>query len=146
MTTPAELAAGYFNETFNCSQSVFAAFAPQLGIPEKVALKLGSPFGGGFARQGEVCGAVTGALLALGLAKGAEVPAGKGDIYRIGQELLDEFKSRHGSLLCRELIGCSIATAEGYEAAAEKGVFRTICPALVRDAVELVQARVDATA
>ncbi len=145
MTTPAEIAASYFNKTFNCSQSVFVAFAAQNGMPEELALKLASPFGSGFARQGEVCGAVTGALLALGLRYGTETPAGKGDIYRISQEFLRQFKARHGTLLCRGLIACDIATPEGYEQAAEKGVFRTICPDLVRDAVEFTQKLMEET-
>ncbi len=137
MTTKIDQAAAYFDRSFNCSQSVFAAFAAQAGLDEKTALRLASPFGGGFARQGEVCGAVTGALLALGLARGAEVPAGKGTIYPLCQEFLHRFQAAHGSLLCRELIGCDIGTPEGYQAATDKGVFKSVCPLLVRDAVEI---------
>ena len=139
MTTPAETAVTIFSQSFNCSQSVFSAFAPQFGLDEQTALKLASPFGGGVARRGEVCGAVTGALLALGLARGADKPAGKEEIYRLSQEFMRLFEEKHGTILCRDLIGCDLSTPAGHQAAAEKQVFTTICPGLVSDAVEIVQ-------
>jgi len=139
MPTPAEIAVTVFSQHYNCSQSVFSAFAPQFGLDQETALKLASPFGGGVARRGEVCGAVTGALLALGLARGADKPAGKEDIYRLSQEFMRLFEQKHAALLCRDLIATDISTPAGYQAAAEKLVFTTICPVLVQDAVEIVQ-------
>ena len=56
MATPAEIAVTSFSQNFNCSQAVFSAFAPQFGLERETALKLASPFGGGVARRGEVCG------------------------------------------------------------------------------------------
>jgi C_GCAxxG_C_C family probable redox protein len=140
MDTPPEAAVNRFRQNFNCAQSVLVAFAPQLGIHESQALKLASPFGGGVARRGQTCGAVTGALMAIGLAQGADTPAGKEDAYRLGQEFLQRFESRHGSILCRELIDCDISTPEGRQQAREKGAFTTRCPLFVRDAAEIVQA------
>ena len=90
-------------QSFNCSQSVLSAFAAQYGLDKETALKLASPFGGGVARRGEICGAVTGALLVLGLARGADKPAGKDEIYRLSQEFMRLFEEKHGTLLCREL-------------------------------------------
>ena len=139
MATPAEMAATVFSQNFNCSQSVFLAFAPQFGLDRETALKLASPFGGGVARRGEVCGAVTGALLALGLVRGAELPAGKEEIYRLSQEFMRLFEQKHNAVLCRYLIDCDLSTPAGYQSAAEKRVFTTICPVLVQDAVEIVQ-------
>jgi C_GCAxxG_C_C family probable redox protein len=112
-------------------------------MEEKTALKLASPFGGGIARRGEVCGAVSGALLTLGLARGADTPAGKDQIYRLSQEFMNRFEAKHGTLLCRELIGCDISTPSGSQEAMDKKVFVTICPALVREAAEIVQALLD---
>lgn len=140
MTTPSEIAVTRFHQNFNCAQSVFAAFAPQLGMDEGQALKLASPFGGGVARRGQTCGAVTGALMALGLAQGADTPAGKEDTYRLGEEFLQRFESRHATILCRELIDCDISTPEGRQQAREKGAFTALCPLFVRDAAEIVQA------
>lgn len=139
MSTQAEAAVAVFTNDYNCSQAVFSAFAEQFGLDPKLALRLASPFGGGLARRGEVCGAVSGALLALGLARGTDTPRSKEEIYRLSQELMRAFEAKHGSLLCRELIGCDMSTPEGHQAAAEKGVFRSICPGLVRHAAELVE-------
>jgi C_GCAxxG_C_C family probable redox protein len=139
MPSPAERAETVFSHNFNCSQSVFSAFAARFGMDEKSALKLASPFGGGVARRGEMCGAVSGALLALGLARGADTPAGKEAIYHLAQDFLNRFETRHGSLLCRDLIDCDISSPLGWQNARESGKLTTICPALVRDAAELVQ-------
>ena len=144
MTNLPEAAVECFSRSFNCSQSVFSVFAPQFGVDEATALKLASPFGAGLARRGEVCGAVNGALLTLGLARGAETPAGKDEIYRLSQEFMHRFEEKHATLLCRELIGCDISTPAGNQVAADKKVFVTICPALVREAAEIVQALLDA--
>ena len=67
--THTEKAVDYFSQKLHCSQSVLAAFADECGITEEQALKLGSCFGSGM-RKGEVCGAVTGALMVLGLLYG----------------------------------------------------------------------------
>ena len=139
MTTPAEIAVARFDDHFNCSQSVFAAFAPQYGVQEDLALKIASPFGGGMARQGHVCGAVSGALMALGLARGATTPAGKEKAYQLGEEFIQRFEVKHGTLLCRKLIDCDISTPAGWQIAQERGVFKTVCPVLVREAVEITQ-------
>ena len=139
MATPAEIAVTVFSQNFNCSQSVFSAFAARFGLDRETALKLASPFGGGVARRGEVCGAVTGALLALGLARGAELPAGKEEIYRLSQVFMRLFEEKHKTVLCRDLIACDLSTPAGYQYATEKRVFTTICPVLVQDAVEIVQ-------
>jgi C_GCAxxG_C_C family probable redox protein len=140
MTDLPEAAVNCFSQHFNCSQALFSTFAPQFGMDEATALKLASPFGAGIARRGEVCGAVSGALLTLGLARGADTPAGKEEIYRLSQEFMHRFEEKHGTILCRELIGCDISTPAGYQAATEKRVFVTICPTLVREAAEIVQA------
>ncbi len=145
MTAPAEKAVAIFGQSFNCSQAVFSAFSTQFGLAEQTALKLASPFGGGVARGGGICGALTGALLVLGLARGADAPAGKEAIYQLAQECLRRFKGKHGSSLCRDLIDCDISTPEGWQKAKETGKFTDICPALVRDAAEIVQALLEET-
>jgi len=96
------------------------------------------------ARRGEICGALTGALLVLGLARGAQAPAGKEEIYRLSQECMHLFEDRHKSVLCRDLIGCDLSTPAGYRSATEKRVFSTICPVLVQHAVEIVQKLLEA--
>jgi C_GCAxxG_C_C family probable redox protein len=145
MPAPAENAVAIFGRSFNCSQSVFSAFSAQFGLSEQTALKLASPFGGGVARHGEICGAVTGALLVLGLARGADTPAGKEAIYQLAQEYMRRFEAKHGSCLCRTLIGSDISTPEGWQKARQAGKFTETCPGLVRDAAEIVQALLETT-
>ena len=143
MPSPAETALTVFSNNFNCSQSVLSAFAAQLGLDEQIALKMASPFGGGVARRGDLCGAVTGALLALGLARGADKPARKEEIYRLSQEFMRRFEEKHGTILCRDLIDCDLSISTGSQAAKDRGVFKTICPGLVSDAVEITQALIE---
>jgi C_GCAxxG_C_C family probable redox protein len=144
MTSPSETAVVRFRQNLNCAQAVFSVFAPQFGPNEETALKLASPFGGGMARQGQVCGAVTGALLALGLGRGGATPAKKEEANRLGQAFIRRFEEKHGTLLCRELISSDLSTPEGWQRAKENGVFETICPLLVHDGAEIVQALLEA--
>ncbi len=124
---------GRFARGFNCAQSVFAAFAEQFGVAPGFALRLAAPFGAGMARQGEVCGALTGALMVLGLQYGSERPEGKEEMYRIAQEFMEQFEKRHGSLLCKQIIGYDISTPEGLQLAREQNLFATVCPIIVDD-------------
>jgi C_GCAxxG_C_C family probable redox protein len=136
---PSEIASDLFARNFNCAQSVFASFASRLGMDESRMLKLASPFGGGVSRRGQICGAVTGGLMALGLARGSDSPLGKEAAYQLGQEFLQRFESRHGSIICRDLLGFDISTESGRQQALEKGAFKTLCPRFVRDAVEITR-------
>ncbi len=131
MTDPVQTASSLFSRGFNCSQAIFAAFAPQYGLSDELALKLASPFGGGFARQGEVCGALVGALMVLGLQYGNLTPAGKDATYQTAQSFIDQFREGHGAILCRELIGYDLSTPKGLQAAREHNVFASICPNLI---------------
>ena len=92
------------------------------------------------ARRGEICGAVTGALLVLGLERGADEPSGKQAIYELSQEFMRLFEQKHGTLLCRDLLGCDVSTEEGWQKVKATGKSTTVCPVLVRDAAEIVQA------
>ncbi|MDO5570847.1 MAG: C-GCAxxG-C-C family protein [Bacteroidales bacterium] len=103
-----EKAIELFKNGYNCSQSVFAAFADIYGMDEKTALLVSSSFGGGIGRMRETCGAACGMFLAAGLENGSFTPHdndGKAANYKLVQELASEFKKRNGSLICAELLG-----------------------------------------
>jgi C_GCAxxG_C_C family probable redox protein len=138
-TNTAQVAAGLFDRGFNCAQSVLASFTPRLGISRRKALKLASMLGGGVARRGQVCGAVSGGLLALGLGCGADEPAGKEAAYALGQDFLTRFEGRYGSLLCAELLDGNISTPEGRRLLHERGAFARLCPNYVHHAAEIVE-------
>jgi C_GCAxxG_C_C family probable redox protein len=131
----------FFNEGGNCSQAVLYAFAEELGLDETMAIKLASGFGGGIGCSGGVCGALTGAVLAMGLMTGnADVTdkTAKAETYRKTRLLCEEFKLRAGSMECRELLGFDMGRPEGQLAAKNPGAFHD-CPGYVKIAIELVQ-------
>lgn len=93
---------------YNCSQSVFASFCDFTGMELELALKLSSSFGGGIGRLREVCGALSGMLMAAGILYGYSVPGDykvKSEHYRLVQELAGRFREECGSIICRELLG-----------------------------------------
>lgn len=135
-------ALGLFSSHFNCSQSVFAAFAADYGLEEESALKTACAFGAGMARTQGICGAVTGAYMVLGLRHGeylAEDETGKELTYEKAREFAAAFSRMHGSTICRDLIGIDISTPEGLLHARDTGLFEKRCAVLVRDAVTLLE-------
>ena len=123
-----------FEEGYVCSQAVFAAFSPDLGLEKEQALKIGACFGSGM-RKGEVCGACTGALMALGLKYGHS----KEKSNEACKRFLDEFKNENGTYICNELLGCDIKTKEGVEFAVENRLFKEICPKMVESAAKITK-------
>jgi C_GCAxxG_C_C family probable redox protein len=134
----AEDAVRVFDNDFNCCQAVFSVFAPDLGLDRDRALRIATPFGGGMGRLGEVCGAVTGAFMALGLKCGdPDSNSGAKDrSYEAVRAFVERFSDLHGSIRCRELLGCDI---EGMAEAKERNLFSTLCCDLVRDAVKIAE-------
>jgi C_GCAxxG_C_C family probable redox protein len=141
MDSNQKTAEGLFAEGFSCSQSLFAAYAERYGLPVEAALRVSSAFGGGMGRQGEVCGAASGALMALGLAHGAtqaQDKETKEKTYRLTARFLQEFARQNGALHCPELLGCRIDTPEAQEQARQQGLFKSICPGLVASASKIL--------
>jgi C_GCAxxG_C_C family probable redox protein len=137
-----ERAVSCFKETFSCSQAILSTYGPELGLEKEIALKVAGAFGGGMARMGEVCGAVTGAFMVIGLKHGkikVEDEEAKEKTYLIVREFVERFKSRNGSIKCRELLGYDISTLEGIKLIKEKKLFYTICVKYVRDAAEIIE-------
>lgn len=140
----AEQAVSSFNEGLLCSQAVFSTFATGLGLDRETATKIATPFGGGMARMGETCGAVTGALMAIGLKHGnitdwRTEDKQKEKAYKLAMEFVEKFKSINGTIRCKELLGCDLSTPEGRKTANENNLFITACPKFVRDAAEIIE-------
>ena len=103
----AKTAEELFKNGCNCSQAVLLAFSDVTGLEDETALKLASSFGGGMGRMREVCGAVSGALMVLGIAKGYSDLSdsdAKKEHYALIQEFARRFKEENGSIICRELL------------------------------------------
>lgn len=136
-----ELAKKYFEQRYHCSQAVLVAFADELGLTEEQALKLGGCFGSGMCK-GEVCGACTGALMALGLKYGQsdiEDIESRKKTNDVTVEFLDIFQKENGSYICRELLGCDLATDEGKRYAIENNLFIDFCPKMVYSATKIAE-------
>jgi C_GCAxxG_C_C family probable redox protein len=137
-----EKAVSLFDSGYNCAQAILVAFAEDTALDPALAAKLAGGLGGGMGRMAGTCGAVTGAILVLGLRHGAAAAddkAAKENTYRLVRDFAARFQARNGSITCRDLLGCDIGTAAGLDAAIEKGLFRSVCPKLVRDAAEILE-------
>jgi len=137
-----ERAVSCFKEGFSCSQAMLSSYGEQFGLNREIALKVSGTFGGGMARMGETCGAVTGAFMAIGLKYGnarVEDKQAKERAYSLVREFVDRFKSRNGSIVCRELLGYDISTPEGMKLVKEKKLTTTLCPKFVQDAAEIIE-------
>ncbi|MDD6213975.1 MAG: C-GCAxxG-C-C family protein [Firmicutes bacterium] len=138
-----EKASALFKSGYNCAQAVFLAFAEKMNIDRETAIKLSSSFGGGIGRMREVCGAVSGMCMVIGVLYGYsdvdDVTAKKEHYERI-RKLAAEFKAENGSIICRELLG--IKTAEksaAPEPRTEQYFHSRPCEKMVADAAILTE-------
>jgi C_GCAxxG_C_C family probable redox protein len=133
----------YFRDKFNCSQSVFAVFGQEDGLSENHCLKIGCAFGAGMGRQQLTCGAVTGALLALGLKYGkaiGDAEENKQQTYEMTREFFKEFVAMHGTTSCRELLkGLDINDPDDHQQIIDQGLFEILCEKYVTDSVRIVE-------
>jgi C_GCAxxG_C_C family probable redox protein len=138
---PVEQAVAYFAAGYLCSQSLLLAYAPSLAVEPGMAARIAAPFGAGMGRMGRTCGAVTGALMVIGVRYGHRAAGDeerKEHTFELVREFLSQFEARNGSVVCRDLLGYDVSTAEGLESARAAGLFEIRCPKLVRDAAEIV--------
>lgn len=140
MNAKHDLAMQKFLAGYNCAQSVLYAFGPELGLDGETALKVATGLGAGMARRGEVCGAVTGGILVLGLKYGRGSQQNRSaseQTYQKTLELVARFEKQHGSCLCRELLGgCDLRTPEGQQYFKAHELIHKTCAPCVQSVVE----------
>ncbi|WP_407422225.1 C-GCAxxG-C-C family protein [Methanobrevibacter sp.] len=129
-----EEAVQLFEDGYVCSQAVLAVFCEEFGLSREQAFKISISFGGGM-RKGEVCGACTGAIMALGLKYGEN----KSKSDEMCVKFLDSFKKENGTYICRDLLDCDIRTEEGIKYAIDNNLFKEICPKMVESAAKIAQ-------
>jgi C_GCAxxG_C_C family probable redox protein len=135
-----ENAVELFSSGMLCSQAVLTVFGERYGLGSDEAKRLGRTLGGGMARTGRTCGAVTGAALILGLAKGDEDEGKARKItYSSVQELFRRFEAMHGTTDCKSLLGTDLDTEEGLKKAQTEQLFTKLCPGFVRDAATILE-------
>ena len=140
MTMHEEIAKG-FGEGFDCSMAVFSRLASEVGFTEEEAKRLAACFGVGMM-QGTICGAVSGAFMAIGAKYGNTEP---GDFPKKGlclakrQEFIDRFEKEFGSITCPGLLGLDLRNEEDAKKARERGVIEKDCPRYCVRAIEIVK-------
>lgn len=136
-----DIAAEYFDKGFNCAQSVFATFCRKYNLEEEMALKISGGLGSGL-RFGEVCGAVSGAILVIGLKYGhshSDKLEEKMLCNTKTEEFINAFRKQNDSIICKEILGCDISTEEGRKQALKNNLFTTLCKEKVLNSVKLLE-------
>ena len=133
----------YFNNSFNCAQSVVATYGPELGMSEDDCLKIATAFGAGMGKQQHVCGAVTGALMVLSLKFGKALndpEVNKENTYNKAEEFLKTFESKNGSIHCKQLLqGLDMNNERDLIKIHELGLFETACISYIKQAVDITE-------
>jgi len=141
MNTREDKARELFASGFNCAQAVLGAFCESEGLDMDTAMRLSTGFGGG-VRCGEICGAVTGAVMVIGLKHGAygdktlEQNVG---CRAMSYEFVKAYKEENNSILCRELLGVDIRAPEDHNSEQAKESHKKLCPELVASAVQILE-------
>lgn len=143
MTNRKAISTEMFLKGYNCAQSVLYAFRDEIGLTEDMALKIACGLGAGMARKEEVCGAVTGGILVLGMRHGRGMSDEKINTeltYQKTRLLMGLFGARHGSWICRELLdGCDLTTEAGLRRFKEEDMLNRICKGCVESVVEILE-------
>jgi len=142
MKTKAEIATETFSNGYHCAQSVLVAFCEDYGLEIEMAKKVAGAFGGGMGHIGEVCGAVTGGLMVIGLKHGKykdDMPLPAEKTYKIVKEYIDKFKMEFGSINCTELLKYDLSKENELIEARKSGIFKTLCPLLVKRSTEIIE-------
>jgi C_GCAxxG_C_C family probable redox protein len=143
MSTKSDIAVAKFLQGYNCAQAVLYTFSDELGIDKNTALKIATGFGAGMGRKQEVCGAVTGGIMVIGLKYGR----GERDERKVMdqayvkvRELMNRFSQKHGTFICRKLVGeCELTTDEGQKEYREKDLLHNICGPCVGTVAEILE-------
>lgn len=133
----------HFSAGYNCAQSVLLTMAEHWKCENQLIPRVAYAFGGGMGACGSVCGAVTGALMAIGIKCGPDEPVGHSmeklpRAYKLAETFYRRFEKQNGNVMCRELIGLDLSNAEQRKKAwKNRSVFEK-CPVFVKSAVEIL--------
>ena len=138
----AKKADSQFEKGYSCAPSVLSAYSEQFGLEKELALKIACGFGGGIGHTGRTCGAVTGAVMVIGLKHGqanANDEESRQETHKLVNEFIDRFEALHGSVECRELIGYDLSNAAEFEAARADDAREKKCRGFVHDAARILE-------
>ena len=143
MSSKSDIAVAKFLGGYNCAQSIVYAFSDDLRVDKSLALKIACGFGAGMGRKQEVCGAVSGGIMVIGLKYGR----GENDERKIMdlayvkvRALMDRFSEKHGTFICRKLVGeCELTTDEGQKMYKERDLLHKICAPCLVSVAEILE-------
>ena len=139
-------AAHRFCNGCSCAQAVLTTYSEKYKLDVEQAMKMTTGLAGGIGKMGQTCGTVTGSVLVIGLQKSSGNPhdhESKEATMQAIHQFNEQFEKKHGSLVCKELLGHDLSQPDGYQQARESGVFKTRCPHFVETAVELLEGIVE---
>jgi C_GCAxxG_C_C family probable redox protein len=138
-----EIAVDKFLNGYNCAQAVLYSFCDYLNLDKDTAMKLSCGFGAGMSRKEEVCGAVSGGIMVIGMIYGRGESQDRSlteQTYQVTREFMDKFSERQGTFICRRLLGgCELTTPEGQREFKEKDLLNKVCKECVRAVVEIIE-------
>jgi len=123
----------YFESGLYCSQAIFGTFCEGYGLDKEAAFKISCGLNSG-VRCADICGAVSGAVLVIGLKYGDS----NANCNLKTEEFIKRFKEENGNIICRNLLGCDISTPDGKDKAVNKNLFKTICMDMVISAAQIL--------
>lgn len=135
--TISDNAVSLFKTECNCAQAVLLAFAESLSIEKSFAKQISAPFGGGMGRTGTVCGAISGALMVLGLKYGNKLS--KEDIYLQTSNFIKSFKNEHKYTDCNRLTGFDMSNPVQREEALKQKVSDRLCAEFIKNSVLILE-------
>lgn len=134
-------AVSLFSTELNCSQAILTVFGESYGVDSAMARRLGRALGGGgMGHMAGICGALSGAVLILGLAKDdADEAEARKAAFSSVQEFFKRFRAVHGTTDCKELLGADMSTEEGKKRIKQENLIRNRCPAFVTSAARILE-------
>lgn len=132
----------FMEKGYNCSQTVFAYFADDLGLDEEIAVKISTPFEMGMYKS-DICGALTASYMALGLKYGSTDPYEKIELSKMIYKLDKEFEERMGHTKCANLLKVNVNTDDGFNYAVENDLLSKVCGKCITNAIEITEEIMD---
>lgn len=130
-----EQAVNFHHKGYNCAQAVACAFADKTDLDIKTLFRLTEGFGSGMADTYGTCGAVSGAVVIIGLLNSTGhingAPYSKAETYKIVKNMIADFRAKNGAAICRDLKGIDT-----------KKVLRS-CDGCIEDSVNILEKTID---
>ncbi len=145
MEKAAAYCAALLDDGYCCAEALLAAAAKELGQEADYIPMIASGLCAGIARSSGPCGALTAAILALGLANGREIPEdGLDPVFTPAAELIREFERRFGATSCTDLLGCDLGTEEGRKTSAAEDLKNKKCRVYTLECLDMALKRIQA--